>query len=68
MKSTLRERAEVLLKLHSGSCFVSRESELTEEFERMATSGLVTLSSSTLPGWEVKSVAYVKPELHWKRK
>lgn len=64
----LRLRAESLLQLHNGICFVSSESNLAEEFERMAAEGLVTLDSSSLPGWDVKSISYVQPELRWERK
>ncbi len=41
---TPRQRAEALLKIHGGSCFVIKGNDLITPFLHMARDGLVTVS------------------------
>ncbi len=45
-KETPLQRAKALLKLHGGSCFVLKDSDLVEPFREMEKAGLVTMRAT----------------------
>lgn len=55
-----RHRAEKLLKLHGGHCFVMEGNELVEPFREMESEGLVTVAAGVgeIKGIDVKRKGY----------
>lgn len=70
---TPRDRAEWLLRIHKGACFVIDGNELQPPFREMANGGIVTISTTLIPvrginickkGFRVVYVDEVEPQAH----